>query len=455
MLPADNPFTALSELPYQVPPFDRIREEHFLPAFTAGMAEQRTQVEAIATDPAAPTFDNTLVALERSGRLLARTSLVFVNLTGSHTSPGLQAIEAEVAPLLAAHRDAIFLDPRLYARIKALYDVRPTLNLDPESDWLLERYHTDFVRAGARLSEEDAQRLRAYNAELAKLTTEFGQRLLADTNDSAVIVADVAEMDGLSADAIAAAAEAARTRGVEGYAIMLGLPTAQPELAYLHSRELRERIFRASIARGSRSNDNDTSNVIRRIVRVRAERARLLGYDNHAAYQIEDTTARTAQAAAGMLAELAPAAVANAQAELADLQAVVDAEGGGFAVQAWDWAYYTEKVRKQRYDFDETMLRPYFELERALVDGVFYAAGRLYGLSFTEREDLPVYHPDVRVWEVFNADGTPLGLFLGDFYTRDSKRGGAWMNSFVTQSAMFGTKPVIVNNLNICLLYTS
>ena len=449
MLPADNPFTALSELPYQVPPFDRIREEHFLPAFTAGMAEQRTQVEAIATDPAAPTFDNTLVALERSGRLLARTSLVFVNLTGSHTSPGLQAIEAEVAPLLAAHRDAIFLDPRLYARIKALYDVRPTLNLDPESDWLLERYHTDFVRAGARLSEEDAQRLRAYNAELAKLTTEFGQRLLADTNDSAVIVADVAELDGLSADAIAAAAEAARTRGVEGYAIMLGLPTAQPELAYLHSRELRERIFRASIARGSRSNDNDTSNVIRRIVRVRAERARLLGYDNHAAYQIEDTTARTAQAAAGMLAELAPAAVANAQAELADLQAVVDAEGGGFAVQAWDWAYYTEKVRKQRYDFDETMLRPYFELERALVDGVFYAAGRLYGLSFTEREDLPVYHPDVRVWEVFNADGTPLGLFLGDFYTRDSKRGGAWMNSFVTQSAMFGTKPVIVNNLNI------
>jgi peptidyl-dipeptidase Dcp len=449
MLPADNPFSAPSDLPYEVPPFDRIREEHYLPAFVAGMQEQRAQVEAIAADPAEPTFDNTLVALERSGRLLARTSLAFYNLTGSHTSPGIQAVEAEVAPQLAAHRDAIFLNKQLYARVKALYDVRATLDLDPESAWLLERYNTDFVRAGARLSDDDMEQLRAYNSELAGLTTEFGKRLLADTNDSAVIVTDAAELDGLSEDAVAAAAETARTRGVEGYVLPLGLPTAQTELAYLHDRGLRERIFRASIGRGSRGNDNDTSDVIRRIVRIRAERARLLGYDSHAAYQIEDTTARTALAAAGMLAQLAPAAAGNAQAELADLQKIVDAEGGGFAVRPWDWAYYSEKVRKQRYDFDETELRPYFELERVLNDGVFYAAGQLYGLSFRERHDLPVYHPEVRVWEVFNADGTPLGLFYGDFYTRDSKRGGAWMNSLVTQSALFGTKPVVVNNLNV------
>jgi peptidyl-dipeptidase Dcp len=449
MLSADNPFSAPSELPYQVPPFDRIREEHFLPALTAGMAEQRAEVEAIASDPAAPTFDNTLVALERSGQLLTRTAIVFFNLAGSHTSPGIQDIEAAVAPDLAAHRDAIFLDKRLYARIEALYNQREELNLDPESAWLLERYHTDFVRAGARLSDEQAQQLRDYNSELATLTTDFGRRLLADTNDLAVVVTDPAELDGLSKDAIAAAAETARTRGVEGYALPLALPTSQAELAYLTNRSVRERLFRASIARGSRGNDNDTSDVIRRIVRLRAERARLLGYDSHAAYQIEDATARTAEAAAGILAELTPAAVANAGAELADLQAIVDAEGGGFRVEPWDWAYYTEKVRKQRYDFDETELRPYFELERVLKDGVFYAAGQLYGLTFTERHDLPRYLPEVRVWEVFNADGSPLGLFYGDFYTRDSKRGGAWMNSFVYQSALFGTKPVVVNNLNV------
>jgi peptidyl-dipeptidase Dcp len=449
MLPADNPFATPSVLPYEVPPFDRIKEDHFLPAFTAGMAEQRAEVEAIATDQAAPTFENTLVALERSGRLLARTSLAFYNLTSAHTSPGLQEIDTAVAPALAAHRDAIFLDKRLYARVKDLYDARESLELDQESAWLLERYHTDFVRAGARLSDDGAQRLRDHNAELAALMTAFGNQLLNDTNDSAVIVTDPAELAGLSDDAIAAAAEAARTRGVEGYAITLSLPTAQPALASLHDRGLRERIFSASVARGSRGNDNDTSDVVRRIVRLRAERARLLGYASHAAYQIEDNTARTAEAAIGMLAKLTPAAVANAQAELADLQAVVDAEGGGFAVQPWDWAYYSEKVRKQRYDFDEAELRPYFELERALFDGVFYAAGRLYGLSFTERHDLPVYHPEVRVFEVFNADGSPLGLFYADFYTRDSKRGGAWMNSLVTQSALFATRPVVVNNLNV------
>ncbi|NUO55378.1 MAG: M3 family metallopeptidase [Hamadaea sp.] len=449
MLPADNPFAIPSDLPYEVPPFDRIAEEHYLPALRAGMAEQRAEVDAIAAQADEPTFENTLVALERSGRLLQRVSLAFYNVTSADTTPGLQAIEAEIAPETAAHSDAIFLDRRLYARIKSLYDRRDSLGLDPESAWLLERYHTEFVRAGAQLSDEDAERLRAYNAELATLCTTFSNQLLADTNESAVVVTDPAELAGLSDDAIASAREAAKARDLDGYALTLILPTAQPPLASLHDRGLRQRIHQTSVVRGAQGNDNDTSDLVRRIVKLRAERARLLGYPHHAAYQIEDNTARTADAALGMLAKLAPAAVANAEAELADLQAVVDAEGGGFAVEAWDWAYYTEKVRKQRYDIDEAELRPYFELERVLVDGVFYAAGKLYGLGFAERHDLPGYHPDVRVFEVFNEDGTALGLFYGDFYTRDAKRGGAWMNSLVTQSHLFGTKPVVVNNLNI------
>jgi len=467
MLPADNPFATPSDLPYEVPPFDRITEEHYLPAFRAGMAEQRAEVEAvIAGSPAErseapgagqvspaqegePTFADTLVALERSGRLLQRVSLAFFNLAGADTNPRLQEIETEIAPELSAHSDAIFLDKRLYARVKSLYDRRDSLGLDPESSWLLERYHTDFVRAGAQLSDEDASRLREYNAELATLCTSFSNQLLADTNDSAVVVTDAAELTGLSEDAVAAAREAARSRGIDGYTLTLILPTAQPALASLSDRGVRERIHKASVVRGARGNDNDTADLVRRIVKLRAERARLLGYPHHAAYQIEDNTARTADAAAAMLAKLAPAAVANAEAELADLQAAVDAEGGGFTVEPWDWAYYTDKVRKQRYDIDEAQLRPYFELERVLVDGVFYAAGQLYGLGFAERHDLPVYHPEVRVFEVFNEDGTALGLFYADFYTRDSKRGGAWMNSLVTQSHMFGTKPVVVNNLNI------
>lgn len=449
MLPADNPFATTSPLPYEVPPFDRIAEEHYLPAFREGMAEQRAEVEAIVALDGEPTFDDTLVALERSGRLLQRVSLAFYNLTGAHTDPRLQEIEAEIAPELSAHSDAIFLDQRLYTRVKSLYDRRDALALDPESAWLLERYHTEFVRAGAQLSEADAARLREFNAELATLCTSFSNHLLADTNDSAVLVDDAATLAGLSDDAIGAAREAAKSRDLDGYALTLILPTAQPALASLHDRGLRERIHNASVVRGARGNDDDTAELVRRIVKVRAERARLLGYAHHAAYQIEDTTARTADAAAAMLAKLAPAAVANAEGELADLQAAVDAEGGGFAVEPWDWAYYTEKVRKQRYDIDESALRPYFELERVLVDGVFFAAGKVYGLGFAERHDLPVYHPEVRVFEVFNEDGTALGLFYADFYTRDSKRGGAWMNSLVTQSHLFGTKPVVVNNLNI------
>lgn len=450
MSSAENPFFAQSELPYQLPPFDRITDEHYLPALSRGMTEQRAEVEAIAAESAPPTFDNTVVALERSGRLLQRVSAVFYNKTGSDTNPRVQEIEAEVAPRLAAHGDAIYLDGRLYARIKALYDARADLPLDDQSRWLLERYHTEFVRAGARLSQTDQARLRELNAELATLCTTFGNRLLADSNDLAVAVHDVTELDGLSADAIAAAAEAGRARG-DGtpYALSLILPTAQPALAGLHNRALRERIHTASMSRGARGNENDTAEVVLTIVRLRAERARLLGYPHHAAYAIEDNTARTVEAVMTMLDKLAPAAVANATAEAADLQEIINADGESFTLQPYDWAYYTERVRRQRYDIDEAELRPYFELERVLRDGVFFAAGKLYGLTFTERHDLPTYHPEARVFEVFESDGTPLGLFLGDFYTRASKRGGAWMNSLVLQSGLMGTSPVVVNNLNI------
>jgi peptidyl-dipeptidase Dcp len=461
LMSADNPFFTLSDLPYQLPPFERIAIEHYRPAFARGMAEQRDEVEAIASSAEPPTFDNTLVALERSGRLLQRVSTVFFNLVAADTGPELEAIEAEVAPQLSAHSDAILLDARLYAKIKLLHEAAgetsDALPADAESRWLLERYHTEFVRAGARLSAPDQDRLRALNAELATLYATFGAKLLADTNDLTVVVEDAADLAGLSADAVAAAAEAGRER--DAFALSLILPTAQPALAALHNRALRQRIHTAAISRGARGNANDTTDVVRRIALLRAERAQLLGYPHHAAYAIEDNTARTAEAVGTMLAKLAPAAVANARREARDLQDVIDAESnaesrgesnaGSFALEPWDWAYYTERVRRQRYDIDEAELRPYFELERVLRDGVFFAAGRLYGLRFEERPDLVGYHPEVRVFEVFEENGTALGLFLGDFYTRPSKRGGAWSNSLVAQSRLRGTSPVVVNNLNI------
>jgi peptidyl-dipeptidase Dcp len=451
---SETPFIDRSDLPYQLPPFDKIKIDHYRPAFERGMAAERDEIEAIAANPQPPTFENTLVALERAGQLLERVAAVFDNLCSSDASPEIQRIEQDLAPQRAAHRDATYLDRRLYQRIHALYESRETLELDPESQWLLERYHTDFARAGAQLSDPDQQRLRELNQELSRLTTAFKNRLLADTNELAVEVEDPARLAGLSADAVAAAAQAGRERGHDGaHVLSLALPTNQPSLAALTDRALRERIHAASTSRGARGNAHDTSEVVRQLVALRAERARLLGYEHHAAYQIADRTAGTAEAAAGMLARLAPAAVANAEAEQRDLQQQVDAEGGGFALRAWDWAYYAERVRKQRYDLDTAALRPYLELGQVLHDGVFFAASELYGLRFVERTDLPVYHPQVRVFEVFDADGTEpdagLGLFLADFYTRDSKRGGAWMSSFVRQSGLRGTRPVVVVNLNL------
>jgi peptidyl-dipeptidase Dcp len=446
----ENPFFEASELPYQLPPFARIGVGDFLPAFERGMAEQRAEVAAITGSAEPPTLENTLVALERSGQLLRRVSVVLQALTGADTNPELQRIEAEVEPKLAAHFDAIRLDPKLYGRISALYERRGELDLDAESRWLLERYHTEFVRAGARLSTSDQERLRTLNAELAGLYATFRAKLLAESNDVAVLVDDERELAGLPADAITAAAEAARARGIEGrYLLTLVLPTQQLALASLHNRGLRERLFNASISRGGRGNENDTGDTVRRIVRLRAERARLLGYPDHATYAIEDNTARSVDAVRDMLGRLIPAAVSNAAAEAEQLAAAAARDGVQLPLRPWDWAYYAERVRRERYAVDESMLRQYFELDRVLRDGVFYAANRLYGLRFTERPDLAGYHEDVRVFEVSEEDGTPRGLFLADMYTRDSKRGGAWAQALVSASRLLGTQPVIVNNLNI------
>jgi peptidyl-dipeptidase Dcp len=442
-----NPFLAPGPLPFGYPDFAAIREEHYREAFAAGMAEQRAEVEAITADPGPATFENTVAALERSGQTLLRVSVVFFTLVGSCSTGGIREIEAEVAPQLAAHRDAITLDPVLFARIEALFAARDDLGLDPESYRLLERHHRDAVRAGARLGPAEQERLRELNAELSALSTEFGRKLLAEANDSAVHVTDAAELDGLSPDAVSAAARAAQARGLDGYLITMVLPTSQPSLAALTNRDLRRRVHEASVSRGSRGGPHDTREIVRRMAGLRAERARLLGHPHHASWAVEPATAGTVEAMDAMLDQLAPAAAANARAEAAELAAVA-----GHEIEPWDRAFYAERVRRERYDLDAEALRPYFELDRVLHDGVFRAAGLLYGLRFAERTDLPLYHPDVRVFDVFDAEergGGQLGLFVFDPYARDSKRGGAWMNHFVWQSHLLGTKPVVLNTLNI------
>ncbi|VTR78211.1 M3 family metallopeptidase [Cellulomonas hominis] len=451
-LDADNPFATPSTLPYALPDYARIREEHYRPALLAGMVEHRAEIEAVAASTEAPTVENTLEALERSGRLLHRAATAFFNQSSSDSTPGLEELEEEIAPLLAAHEDALYLDRRLFARVEALREAAEAgeLELAPDTAWLLHRQHTAFVRAGVRLDDAAQDRLRELNAEITRLETVFGRQLLAETNDSAVLVTDEAQLDGLAEDARAAAAEAATRRGHEGaWLIDLILPTQQPALASLTDRALRERLHTASVRRGGRGGENDTRATLLSLARLRAERARLLGYPHHAAYIAEDATAKTPEAVADMLARLAPAAVANARAEAADLEAALQRDVPGATLEAWDWAYYAEQVRKERRSLDDSVLRPYLELDTVLTKGVFHAAHELYGLTFTERPDLVGYHPDVRVFEVHDADGSGLGLFLGDYWTRDSKRGGAWMNNLVDQSAMLGEQPVVVNNLNI------
>ena len=446
----DNPLLVESTLPYHAPPFDKIKDEHFVPAMEAGMHKQLEEVDAIAAMSEKPTFDNTVVALERTGRLLDRAERTFSNLNACNTNPALQKIETEMAPKLSAHRDAIHLNGKLFARIQELYDNREKLGLDPESSYLLERYYKDFVRAGAKLSDADKEKLKKINSELATLQVQFEQNVLKEKNASSIVVDRREDLAGLSDNQLAALMSAAKEEKKEGkFVVRLQNTTGQPLLASLQNRALRERIMQTSLSRNSKGGPFDTRDVVIRTAQLRAERAKLLGYENHAAYQLEDQTAGNVPTVNKLLADLAPPAVGNARREAADMQKVVDQEKGGFQIASWDWDLYSEKVRKARYAFDESELRPYYELNHVLLDGVFFAAGKLYGLTFKERHDLPVYQSDVRVFEVYDADGKPLALFLADYYARPSKRGGAWMNAYVQQSELFGTKPVVANHLNI------
>jgi peptidyl-dipeptidase Dcp len=444
-----NPFAAPSTLPYQAPPFDRIRNADFQPALEEGMRLQLAEAAAIAADTAAPTFENTLVRLERSGALLHRVNRVFSALTQANTNDTLQQVESEEAPRLAAHSDAIYLNDTLFQRIKSLYDRRAALGLDSVQRFLVERYYRDFVRAGALLNAADKTALRALNREEASLTTEFEKRLLAATKAAAVVVDDSAQLDGLSAGDVAAAAQAAQDRHLAGkWVLSLRNTTQHPAQAALRDRALRERLFRASIDRAEHGDSNDTRATITRLAQLRAERARLLGFPTMAGYVLDDLMAKTPEAAIRLLTLLAPAATAKARGEVTAMQALIDAQHGGFQLAPWDWQYYAEQVRTAQYALDEAQIMPYFELDRVLRDGVFFAAEQLYGLTFTERKDLPVYHPDVRVFEVFDADSASLGLLYTDYFKRDNKGGGAWADAFVEGASLLGTKPVVYNVAN-------
>jgi peptidyl-dipeptidase Dcp len=443
---ADNPLLSVSALPFRLPPFAGISAEHCREALIAGMAEQRSEIAAIVGAEEAPTFDNTVVAMERSGALLTRAWSVFGNLTSSVSTPRLREIEREIAPLDAAHADAIHLDPALFARIDAVHATRHDSGLDDEAVRLVERYHLDFVLAGAQLDDAGRARLTELNQELSTLSTTFGQNLQLATEAAAVRVTDPTELDGLTDEEVAGAATAASDRGLDGFLLPLLLPTGQPVLTKLRNRELRRRVFEASLDRAS-AGEHDNRPVAARIALLRADRARLLGFDTHADLVLADSTARTTAAVDAMLVSMVPASVANAEAEAAVLAEAAAADGVELA--PWDWAFYSEQVRARRYAVDTAALRPYFELDRVLVDGVFHAAELLYGYRFTPRPDLAGYHPDVRVWEVAGPEGESVGLYLGDFFAREGKRGGAWMSSFVRQSRLLGTQPVVVNNLNV------
>lgn len=449
-LDASNPFATRSTLEFEMPPFALIRDEHYLPAFYAGMEEQRSEIEAIIDNSEPASFENTVVAMERSGQLLGRVAAVFFNKSSSDTSDVIDEIEAEVAPKLALHSDGIYLNPGLYARIKSLYDNREQLNLSEEDAWLLEKYYQDFIHAGAHLSEAERARLTEINEELSGLQTAFGKKLLADTNDLAVLVEDIAQLEGLGDNDIAAAAALAESRGLTGKWLIGAVNfSGNPVLESLKNRELRERIMKSSLIKANRDNDNNTKATLLRMVELRAESAKLFGKANHAEYVIAQQTAGHPSKVHAMLRQIAPAAVKNARAEADMLQQAAQAQGDDIEVQSWDWDIYSERVRIEKYSVDTTAMKPYFELERVLHDGVFFAANKLYGLSFAERPDIVTYHPEARAFEVTDETGAKVGLYIGDYYTRDSKRGGAWMNSFVDQNYLLGQLPVVLNNMNI------
>jgi peptidyl-dipeptidase Dcp len=447
----DNPFFAPSSLPFQSPPFDKIKDSDYQPAMEAGMAEQRKEIQAIADNPAPPTFENTIVAMEKSGQLLQRVQEAFFAVTGANTNPVLQKVRSIEAPKLAAHEDAIYLDSKLFQRVATIYKERASLKLDPESLRLVEYDYDEFVRAGASLSESDKTELKKLNEELATLSNSFTTKLLDATKASAYVTTDKAALAGLSDAQISAAAEAAKSRRAEGFVIPLQNTTQQPDLLSLSNRATRQALFANSWDRAERGDTNDTRDTIARIAQLRAQKAKLLGYPNFAAWKLTDQMAKTPEAALKFMNALVPPATARAATEAQDIQAVIDGQNGGFKVQPWDWDFYAEQVRKAKYDLDEEQVKPYFELDSVLQNGVFYAANQLYGLTFKERKDLPVYAAGMRVFEVFNADGSSLALFYCDYFKRDNKQGGAWMSNLVDQSNLLGTRPVVINVANFSM----
>jgi len=445
----ENPLLTQSSLPFQAPPFDKIVDADFQPALEEGMKQQLAEVEAIANATEEPTFENTVVALEKTGVLLKRVENVFSTLTGANTNDTLQKVEEEESPKLAAHSDAIYLNDKLFKRVESLYEKRASLNLDPESARLLQVTYDDFVHEGAKLSEADKDKLKELNKEESTLSTKFTNQLLAATKAAALVADDKKALDGMSDADIEAAAAAAKDRQLDGkFVVTLQNTTQQPALQAMNDRATREKLFKASWERAEHGDANDTRQIITRIAQLRADRAKLLGFPNYAAWKLDDQMAKPPAAAEKFMERLAPAAVARATAESNDIQQVIDQEKGGFKVQAWDWDHYAEKVRKARYDLDEAQIKPYFELDNVLQNGVFYAATQLYGITFKERKDIPVWQPDVRVFEVFDKDGTSMALFYCDYFKRDNKNGGAWMSNLVDQSKLFGTKPVVYNVAN-------
>ena len=444
-----NPLFEASTLPFQAPPFDKITEADYQPAIEEGMKQHLAEIEKIADNPDAPTFDNTYVAMEKSGVLLTRAMMAFEGVAQANTSDTLQKVEEEEAPKLAAHRDAITLNSKLFARVQAVYDQRDSLKLDPESLRLVEVTYKNFVRGGAKLSDADKAKLKDLNKEESTLSTQFSNKLLAATKAGALVVDDKSKLDGLSEGDIAAAAGAAKERTVDGkWVVVLQNTTQQPALQDINDRATREALFNASWNRAEKGDANDTRDMIERIAQIRAEQAKLLGYPNYAAWTLDDQMAKTPDTAIKFMQNLVPAATARAERESKDIQTVIDQQKGGFKVAAWDWEHYSEQVRKAKYNLDESQIKPYFELDNVLQNGVFYAANQLYGLTFKERKDIPVYQPDVRVFEVFDKDGTSMALFYCDYFKRDNKNGGAWMSNFVTQSTLLGAKPVIYNVAN-------
>ena len=445
----ENPLLKPSPLQYQAPQFDLIKTEHFLPAMLQGIDEHDKEISAIADNAEPATFENTIVAMEKAGDLLGRSASVFFNLSGTDSTEEIQKIQQEIAPKLAAHSDNINLNPKLFARVKTVYDNRANLNLDGESLRLVETVYEGFVRAGAMLTDEQKTKIRALNEESSKLGTQFSQNLMKITKDIAVIVDDKAKLAGMSDAEIAAAAEGAKARGQEGkYLIPITNTTRQPVLATLENRELRKQVWEASAYRGL-TGETANNKIVARLAQIRAERAKLLGYETYAHYALGRSMAKTPDAVMNMLGSMVPAVVANTKKEAEAIQAMIKQSGGDFELQPWDWEFYAEKVRKAKYDLDENEVKQYFEFNRVLHDGVFYTMNKLFGVSFKKRNDLPVYHPDVEAYEVFDADGTSIAIFYADYFIRDGKRGGAWMSDFVGQSDLLGTKPVVVNVMNI------